>query len=141
MENEQSPSVKDQRWLTKLGSWLRQQRPDSGLWDECSVNYGWYMTSNLPSIDTPLLFLVASTTLHPGILLAEAIRRLNTFLPDSDRIPVGVFPIHTNRKKDYGVVLRLEDFIDILTDAILPSQTEDAKSIRQEFKKLSGLEI
>lgn len=116
--------MKEDKWLSELGTWLRKQRPSSGLWTDIGVNHDWTHDQSLPSVEAPMLFLMASPTINPTTLLAEAIRRLETTLPDSDRIPAGVVPFIRKDGKSYAVILKLDDFIDILTDSVLGEHGE-----------------
>ena len=109
-------NTKEGRWLTALGSWFRKQRPDSGLWNDVSVNHDWSMFKDMPSVEAPAMFIIARMVHNPRGLLLEAIRRLKSYLPNSDRIPAAVVPLMDD---DYAIMLRLEDFVDILTDAVL----------------------
>jgi len=106
---------KRRAWLTVLGSWFRRFRPGDGLWNDASVNHGWIWDEGLPSVELPAVFALADQFIDPLQLYWESVKRMKKVLPGTDRIAVGISQVG----KERVVCLGLDDFVDILTDALL----------------------
>lgn len=116
ISDEDGKMFKGDKWLTELGSWFRSQRVKDRLWVDVSVNHGWWTEAGMVAVETPMFFTLADPNYPPKRLLAEAIRRKQEFLPESDRIPLAVSQLG---KGDYVAVIRLQDLIDLTTDAVI----------------------